>query len=159
VINVLKINKIHSCFHSWRVANVRVVGENSNNGRNKGIKIKSEMEEIKNQIIKSELDSNIKNGSVKILAYPYVNKGLEILFNFYDIQNNLIYHFPEINIDLLYEYFLENSPIKKTNYIEIIIQDGKIKEMIEKWDEQIVINFKNKLPKSKRGKIKPWYEN
>jgi hypothetical protein len=32
VINVLKINKIHSFFHSWRVADARVVGENSNNG-------------------------------------------------------------------------------------------------------------------------------
>ena len=56
-------------------------------------------------------------------------------------------------------YFKEKASKRVANCVEFIIENGQVTEVKEYWDEQIIEDFNNNLPKSKRGKIKPWYDS
>ena len=102
------------------------------------------------------------NGKVKIKTLPSINIGEERQFEIKDIKGNYPRDLPEFPNDFFdYEiaYFKENASKHIANCVDFIVKNDTVVEIKEYWDEQIVIDFNNNLPKSKRGKIKPWYEN
>lgn len=57
----------------------------------------------------------------------------------------------------LEDYFKYASSKKIANEIEIIIEEKRFIEIIPRWNQTILEEFESYLPKSKRGKSKPWY--
>ena len=55
------------------------------------------------------------------------------------------------------EYFKYSSSRKIANEIEIIIKEKQLVDIVPRWNQTIVEIFESYLPKSKKGKYKPWY--
>jgi len=55
------------------------------------------------------------------------------------------------------EYFKYASSRKLANEIEIIIDERRMVDVVPRWNQNIIDTFESHLPKSKKGKIKPWY--
>ena len=55
------------------------------------------------------------------------------------------------------EYFKYSSSRKIANEIEIIIKEKQLVDIVPRWNQTIVETFESYLPKSKKGKYKPWY--
>ena len=86
MVNVLNINKINKCFHSWRVADARVVGEkNTHNGMGRLLP-KSNTNKGTNKCFHSWRvadarvvgEKNTHNGMGRLLPKSNTNKGTKL---------------------------------------------------------------------------------
>jgi hypothetical protein len=102
-------------------------------------------------------------GELVFQAPPAVNKGTTSIFTFQNVAGEkvLFRYTGEWEIDLkTMELFIElNRDGKINEFIVRATNDGTIKlEVNYLWNEAIFQDFQSNLPKSKRGKIIPWYK-
>lgn len=57
----------------------------------------------------------------------------------------------------LENYFRHASSGKMANEIEIIVEAKELVEVLPRWNQKIVETFESYLPKSKKGRCRPWY--
>lgn len=119
-------------------------------------------------LIKNILGDQIFNlkkkysGYLKLNCQPTINISSVYSINLIDNKMQKLNYFPEFPsnfFDLEVHYFKEKASKRIANCVEFIIENDTIIEIKEYWDEQIIEDFNNNLPKSKRGKIKPWYDS
>ncbi len=120
------------------------------------------IETIKNVISEHLKKTNLNfNGKVYINCSPTVNISFESILDIKDEFGNYLSDTPiyPTNFDSLQiAYFKEKASKRIVNCVTFSIMDSQITEIIEYWDEKIIEDFNANLPKSKRGKIKAWYD-
>ena len=95
---------------------------------------------------------------------PTINKGYKALPNFFDKEKNRVRLFLPISQlfdDVLYKYIRHSNCEEKLNQITLLAKNGNLQEAEVNitFNQEIVDSFENNLPKSKRGKIIPWWDN
>jgi hypothetical protein len=114
------------------------------------------------KVLNTEVLENVYRGNFKFWTDPSINIGSRSRMNFVNIENEKIKikpDFPNDFFNLEINYFKEKASKRIANCVEFVIVDSQISEIKEYWDEKIIEDFNNNLPKSKRGKIKAWYDN
>ncbi len=113
--------------------------------------------------IKIDFQSNnlkIKNGVITLLVAPSISKSFTLKQNFKDDDNKLIrYQYPFDNIDdeKIYTFFQNKASQSIANKLEFIIENREVVQVNEIWDQSIIDESEESLPKAKRGTIVPWY--
>lgn len=121
------------------------------------------MVEITKTIISDYLINctSVYNGSVIFNCFPSVNQSSNKILDLKDQNGNYDEKgpaFPSDFYDLEIVYFKKKASNRIANCIEFVINNNRISEIKEYWDEKIIEDFNANLPKSKRGKIKAWYD-
>jgi hypothetical protein len=104
-------------------------------------------------------DINWFSGSIILVNKPTLTYGLTGSFylkNLDGSQSRAISWFQKAG-NHIEEYFKYASSRKIANEIEIIIKDKKLVDIVSRWNQTIVDTLESNLPKSKKGKCKPWY--
>jgi hypothetical protein len=121
------------------------------------------IEEIKNVLTQQIFNLKKKyTGTIRFFNQPTINIGSRSSINLKDLDDQRLSFSPEFPynfFDLEIHYFKENASKRIANCVEFIIENDSIVEIKEYWDEKIIEDFNANLPKSKRGKIKAWYDN
>lgn len=120
------------------------------------------IELIKNVLNEHLMNSNLKyNGNVYFKCSPTTNISFERILGLKDDFGNYFSEtlvFPSNFDNLKIAYFKEKASNRLANCVKFAIFDNEISEIKEYWDEKIIDDFNENLPKSKRGKIKAWYD-
>jgi hypothetical protein len=106
-------------------------------------------------------DINWFSGSIILVNNPTLTYGLSgsyYLKNLDGSQSGAISWFQKAGKHIE-EYFKHASSRKIANEIEIIIKEKKLVDIVPRWNQTIVDTLESSLPKSKKGKYKPWYIN
>ena len=95
---------------------------------------------------------------------PYINRGFTGSQYFYDkngTQVNLFLLGDQKFQSILYDFIYEANKTSNLNQIVVSAQNDKLEEaeISVGFDQAIVDNFENNLPKTKRGKTIPWWKN
>jgi hypothetical protein len=104
-------------------------------------------------------DINWFSGSIVLVNKPTLTYGLSgsyYLKNIDGSQSRAISWFQKAGKHIE-EYFKYASSRKIANEIEIIVNEKILVDIIPRWNQTIVDTLESSLPKSKKGKYKPWY--
>ncbi len=102
------------------------------------------------------------SGEIRFSSSPTINISGHRKYSIKDIDGNYpkdLPGFPTNFSDIEIAYFKEKASKRIANCVVFTIENSEVSEIKEYWDEEIIIDFNNLLPKSKRGKIKPWYDS
>jgi hypothetical protein len=107
-------------------------------------------------------DDNWKRCNVLIQFPPTINKSFKVIHNFFDSNDSRLMIFLPINMEnsgMLFDFIKLNY--ESVNQFDLNATRENIQgaAILASFNQEIVTNFENNLPKSKRGKSVPWWKN